>query len=87
MPTLQRRKVLGAGDAPTGGSDLPLPRVPRVRKKLQNARSNSHRATAQGAYNWAAHWPFDKATGLALELLNQRQPKEDYSQTIGEALI
>lgn len=87
MPKVSRRKIVGAGNAPNGGRDIPLPRVQRVRKKLQNNGDSIRRDDSTRSYDWSTHWPFDRATGITLEILNQRQPKEDYSQTIGEALI
>ena len=87
MPKVPRGKVIGAGDAPEGRWNLPLPRVPRVRKKLQNKRGGVRRGDQPQPHDWSKHWPFERATGLTLEILNQREPKRDLTQDVGEALI
>lgn len=37
--------------------------------------------------NWSQWWPFDRATGAALEQLNRRQPKRNVMDEFEEALL
>lgn len=76
MPEVQCNQVNSARDSEGGGSSIPIPNLPRVRKQLQVSGDNIRRSNPKRQVEWSEWWPFERAQGQWLIALNKRQPKQ-----------